>query len=95
MKNDNDTTQQAFVLLGEHTQNHTSYAYLDLRNPGEFILEKDPSETWLTLAIQAHLMDELALSWCKQRQLTLSTKTGTHITENPSAINSKIRHIKI
>lgn len=63
---------QASISFSENTAHSekAACAYLDLRNPEECIVEKDKSSFWLTLVIEASLMDELALSWCRQRGLT-------------------------
>ncbi len=77
-----DRQQQAHVVLMEPAAGHNQ-AYLDVRNPTECILEQDPSATWLTVSIQAQVMDELALSWCKQRRLVPISESLAHLTVKP------------
>ncbi|HEX5792601.1 MAG TPA: hypothetical protein VFY01_04955 [Rheinheimera sp.] len=68
--------QVAQIVFSEKTVlgDKVPCAYIDLRNPTECILEQDKTGTWLTLAVDARVMDQLALAWCKQRNLTVADK---------------------
>ena len=70
----------AHIVFSEKTVHGDNIpcAYIDLRNPAECILEQDKTGIWLTLAINAELMDELAVAWCKQRNFTCSNAAQTH-----------------
>lgn len=65
--------QAALIAFSEKTVlgDTIPCAYLDLRNPTECILEQDKTGTWLTVALQAEVMDQLALAWCKERNLVV------------------------
>jgi hypothetical protein len=52
------------------TEGTGSPAYIELRNPNEFRVEKVHGvEITVSLGIPAELMDDLALAWCKRRKL--------------------------
>lgn len=70
----------AHIVFSEKTVHGDNIpcAYIDLRNPTECILEQDKTGVWLTLAIKAELMDELAFAWCQQRKFTCSDAAQTN-----------------
>lgn len=69
--------QVAQIVFSEKTVrgDKVPCAYIDLRNPTECILEQDNTGTWLTIAVQAEVMDQLALAWCKERNLAFARET--------------------
>ncbi|MDX3773576.1 hypothetical protein QE250_05555 [Chromatiaceae bacterium AAb-1] len=88
MKKKHNSQQHAYILLNEKTDG-SCHAYLDIRDPAEFIVEQDTSATWLTVAVPAALMDELALSWCRQRQLLPISASAPHLTVKETTADIK------
>lgn len=46
-----------------------SPAYIQLRNPASFTINHENSDTYLTVEIEAEIMDEFARHWCLHRKL--------------------------
>ena len=57
-------------------EDHISPAFVDLRNPSEFSINHEGGHTQLTIAIEAGIMDEIAMAWCRHRNLVQSGAVG-------------------